>query len=62
VLDDRGSENGTFVNGARLSAPARLHDGDEVRLGRGVVVLRFSSALAATRTESGGAPKDPVPD
>ncbi len=44
-----------------LSAPAQLHDGDEIRLGRAVVVLRFTSALAATGTESGGAPKDPVP-
>jgi DNA-binding winged helix-turn-helix (wHTH) protein len=59
VLEDLGSKNGTLVNGARLSGPVRLHDGDEIRLGRGVVVLRFSSALVATRTESGGASEAP---
>jgi pSer/pThr/pTyr-binding forkhead associated (FHA) protein len=59
TIEDLGSKNGTFVNGARLSGPVRLHDGDEIRLGRGVVVLRFSSALVATRTESGGASEAP---
>ena len=34
-LADRGSTNGTFVNGAqRLTAPCRLADGDEVAIGR----------------------------
>jgi DNA-binding winged helix-turn-helix (wHTH) protein len=59
LLEDLGSKNGTCVNGERLTGPVQLHDGDEVRLGRGVVVLRFSSALVATRTESGGASKAP---
>jgi len=55
LLEDLGSKNGTYVNGAHLTGPLRLHDGDDIRLGRGVVVLRFSCALVATRTESGGA-------
>jgi DNA-binding winged helix-turn-helix (wHTH) protein len=55
VLEDLGSKNGTYHNGVRLSGRAPLHDGDEIRLGRGAVVLRFMSALGATRTEEGRA-------
>ncbi|MBI2298352.1 MAG: protein kinase [Armatimonadetes bacterium] len=33
VVDDRGSRNGTFVNGARLAVPTVLDDGDQLRLG-----------------------------
>jgi hypothetical protein len=29
----------------------KLHDGDEIRLGRDAVVLRFSAGTSATRTE-----------
>jgi FHA domain-containing protein len=32
-VQDRGSTNGTFVNGARLSRPRRLTSGDIVRVG-----------------------------
>lgn len=32
-VQDRGSTNGTFVNGARLSRPRRLTTGDIVRVG-----------------------------
>jgi hypothetical protein len=32
-LEDLGSTNGTFVNGAQLSAPALLRNGDRIRLG-----------------------------
>jgi hypothetical protein len=39
-LVDHGSTNGTFVNGRRIRAPAKLADGDEIRLG-GRVRLRF---------------------
>lgn len=33
TIEDLGSSNGTFVNGARLGAPRVLVDGDEVKLG-----------------------------
>lgn len=33
VIEDLGSKNGTWVGGARLSAPRQLADGDRVRLG-----------------------------
>jgi hypothetical protein len=32
VIVDRGSSNGTFVNGAAITAPRRLQPGDEIRI------------------------------
>lgn len=42
VLTDLGSRNGTFVNGERLPArrPTGVHDGDVLRLGTTLLVLR----------------------
>jgi PAS domain S-box-containing protein len=40
-LTDLGSTNGTYLNGARLSGPGRLEEGDRVQLG-GQCSLRFS--------------------
>lgn len=42
-LVDRGSPNGTYLNGQRLVAnePRYLRDGDEVRLGHLVLVISF---------------------
>ena len=39
-VDDLGSTNGTFVNGARIDRPTPLSDGDEIRFGR--VRTRFT--------------------
>jgi DNA-binding winged helix-turn-helix (wHTH) protein len=39
LVDDLDSKNGTFLRGSRLTAPALLADGDEIRVGS--VVLRF---------------------
>ena len=33
VLEDFGSKNGTFHHGARVTAPIRLADGDDIRIG-----------------------------
>jgi pSer/pThr/pTyr-binding forkhead associated (FHA) protein len=33
VLEDLGSTNGTFLNGARVVAPVQLRDGDRIELG-----------------------------
>lgn len=33
-VEDRGSRNGTYVNGQRLQARAELNDGDQVGIGR----------------------------
>jgi pSer/pThr/pTyr-binding forkhead associated (FHA) protein len=32
-VQDRGSTNGTYVNGAQLDRPRRLTEGDVVRVG-----------------------------
>jgi pSer/pThr/pTyr-binding forkhead associated (FHA) protein len=40
VVQDLGSRNGTFVNGARISGPHALHTGDELRLGEVRVSFR----------------------
>jgi serine phosphatase RsbU (regulator of sigma subunit) len=40
LLEDSGSRNGTYLNGRPVTAPARLADGDEIRVGD--VVLRFA--------------------
>jgi len=37
-IEDLGSTNGTFVNGRRVTAPRRLHPGDEIGLGRQTVL------------------------
>jgi len=60
LLEDLGSKNGMFVQGAPVSAPVRLADGDEIRTGS--VVLRFRMILpkGATTTWSGEGRRDAV--
>lgn len=41
ILSDLGSANGTFVNGARVTAPLALREADRVQLGP-VTLLKFS--------------------
>ena len=45
AIEDLGSTNGTFVNGARLTTVQVLQPGDEVRVGQ--TALRFETAPAA---------------
>jgi pSer/pThr/pTyr-binding forkhead associated (FHA) protein len=45
-VEDLGSRNGTYVNGARLEARRRLRDGDVVRVGD--ELLRYSEATGPT--------------
>jgi pSer/pThr/pTyr-binding forkhead associated (FHA) protein len=33
VLRDRGSTNGTYLNGERIEADAHLYDGDQIAIG-----------------------------
>jgi DNA-binding winged helix-turn-helix (wHTH) protein len=51
TLEDLGSKNGTFVKGQRLTAPARLSDGDEFRLGS--LRLKFRRLGPDGSTETG---------
>lgn len=46
AIHDSGSRNGTFVNGARVTAPTVLQDGDRVQLGS-ETTLRFSLVTSA---------------
>jgi DNA-binding winged helix-turn-helix (wHTH) protein len=51
TVEDRGSTNGTFVNGARISARHSLIDGTAVTFGSERAVFRVWSDEAAPRTE-----------
>jgi DNA-binding winged helix-turn-helix (wHTH) protein len=57
VLEDSGSKNGTFVRGARLTAPVALNDGDEIRIGSVLVTFHAQASFASTETQIVG----PVP-
>jgi two-component system, NtrC family, sensor kinase len=48
VVKDRGSANGTFVNGAAIRMK-ELHDGDQVQLGGTVLLFHQSNAVAPGR-------------
>jgi DNA-binding winged helix-turn-helix (wHTH) protein len=50
VLEDLGSKNGTFLRGARISAPCRVSDLDEVRLGSVSLRLRLLKGPGTTLT------------
>jgi pSer/pThr/pTyr-binding forkhead associated (FHA) protein len=39
IVRDVGSRNGTYVNGERVREPVRLQAGDELRIGKSVLVL-----------------------
>jgi DNA-binding winged helix-turn-helix (wHTH) protein len=54
TLEDLGSKNGTFLHGERLAAPARLEDGDEMRLGSIRLKLRVVGGEGSTDTASRG--------
>ena len=63
VLADLDSFNGTYLNGARISSPAQLSDGDRVELGFGGPVLIFRNPAAGPHAgdgEPGAAPARPV--
>jgi hypothetical protein len=42
-LRDLDSTNGTFLNGALLIAPARLRDGDDIRIGPAHLLIRIAA-------------------
>lgn len=50
VLEDLGSKNGTFLNGARVEATSPLSDGDEIRVGSVFLSFHWISASGETRT------------
>ena len=52
MIEDLGSKNGTYVAGTRVTAPQRLDDGNQIRLGSVVVRFRIPGLSAATETAS----------
>jgi hypothetical protein len=54
VLIDRGSANGTQLNGAALAVAATLQDGDRIRLGKVTFEFRAAAEPAALRRRSAG--------
>jgi len=52
MIEDLGSKNGTYVAGERVTAPRRLDDGDQIRLGSVVLRFRIPRLSAATETAS----------
>jgi DNA-binding winged helix-turn-helix (wHTH) protein len=54
TLEDLGSKNGTYLRGERLASPARLEDGDELRLGSIRLKFRVLGAEGSTDTASRG--------
>lgn len=52
ALEDLGSKNGTYVGGRRITAPAPLADGDQIRLGSVVVTFRIPPPGGSTETDT----------
>lgn len=50
AVEDLGSKNGTFVDGARIEAPTPLRDGAEVRLGLASFTFRSGPGDEPTKT------------
>jgi DNA-binding winged helix-turn-helix (wHTH) protein len=51
TIEDLASKNGTYLHGVRISAPAPLVDGDEIRLGSMPVTIRLLQAAGSTVTQ-----------
>jgi predicted component of type VI protein secretion system len=56
AIEDLGSTNGTYVNGARISVVTVLNAGDEVRLGNTVWAIRSNAPAGAGATSVGSVP------
>jgi DNA-binding winged helix-turn-helix (wHTH) protein len=50
TVEDLQSKNGTFVRGEKLGAPARLTDGDELKLGSVAMTFRVFPLSGSTET------------
>ena len=53
TVEDLGSKNGTYVGAERVTAPCRLADGDQIRLGSVVITFRIPAPLGSTETAPG---------
>jgi len=50
LLEDLGSKNGTYLRGQPVTAPCRLEDGDQIRLGPVVITFRIPPPAGSTET------------
>jgi DNA-binding winged helix-turn-helix (wHTH) protein len=50
TIEDLGSKNGTYVNGARVTSRVPVTEGDEVRVGSLVFTFRFARPGSSTQT------------
>jgi len=53
TIEDLGSKNGTFVRDERIEQPVELEDGDEVRLGSVLLVVKIMRRDEDTATAEG---------
>jgi DNA-binding winged helix-turn-helix (wHTH) protein len=51
ILEDLGSKNGTFLHGERIAEPARLGQGDRIRVGPFLLTFLVSPPGSTTETE-----------
>ena len=63
LVEDAGSANGTFVNGARIAAPQRLREGDALQIGSSVftVAVRVQRGAAPHSSRSAPRARSPSP-
>ena len=52
ILEDLGSKNGTYLREVSVTKPARLSDGDQIRLGSVVITFRVPGPTSLTETAS----------
>ena len=52
TIEDLGSKNGSFVRGARISAPTLLQSGDHARIGPFTLIFRVGAYSGSTQTEA----------
>jgi pSer/pThr/pTyr-binding forkhead associated (FHA) protein len=60
-VQDSGSTNGTFVNGAVIRGPRSLRDGDQVQVGATTLVVQGARASSFPAFAAGGGPVGFVP-
>lgn len=51
TIEDLGSKNGTYVQGERIAGVKELHDGDEIRVSRELLVVSATHPLGPTITD-----------
>ncbi len=54
IVDDGLSRNGTFVDGRRVNGRRRLRDGDRIRVGQTVIVMRIPGTPVIQETVTAG--------